>query len=147
MIYIGADHRGYKLKESLVAYLEDRGYRVANEGTVSEEAADYPVISEKVAKRVKEDLNNRGILICGSGAGVCITANKINGIRAAVAWNEKVAKAIRNDDNANILCLASDEISEEEAKKISQVFLDTSFMGEERYKRRLEEIKAIEQEN
>ena len=147
MIYIGADHRGFKLKQELAAYLEDRGYKVADVGTTSEEAADYPMISEKAAKKVKEDLNNRGVLICGSGAGVCITANKLKGIRAAVAWNEKMAKSLRNDDNANILCLAADYLTADDAKTITQAFLDTSFGGEARYKRRLEEIKTIEQEN
>ncbi len=147
MIYVGADHRGFKLKQELVAYLEDRGYKVADVGTTSEEAADYPMISEKVAKKVQEDLNNRGVLICGSGAGVCITANKFKGIRAALAWNENMAKSLRNDDNANVLCLAADYLTPDAAKAIAQAFLDTSFAGEERFKRRLEEIRAIEQEN
>ena len=144
MIYLGADHRGFKIKKELLEYLVGKGYRVTDMGTNSEEPVDYPLVAEKVARRVVEDPNNRGILICGSGAGVCIVANKIDGIMAAVAWKPEVAKAVRNEDNVNVLCLPADHITHEDAKQISQVFLDTSFGGEDRYKRRVDEIKNIE---
>ena len=145
MIYLGTDHRGYKMKEELREYLTSRGYQVVDLGAKSEEPGDdYPGYAEKVARAVVTDPNNRGILLCGSGAGVCIAANKINGVRAAVAWNEGVSRAIRNDDNANVLCLPADQITAVDAKKIVQVFLDASFGGEERYKRRLRQIQEIE---
>lgn len=147
MIYLGADHRGFKLKGEILNYLKERGYAATDLGTNSEEQVDYPVIGEKVARAVLGDPNNRGILICGSGAGVCIVANKIKGVRAAEAWNKDIAAAARNDDNANVLCLSADSLSIEAVKPIIQVFLDTSFGGEERYKRRLKQIEDIENKN
>lgn len=146
MIYIGADHRGFKLKKELFDYLVRKGYRVVDVGTDSEESVDYPIIAEKVTRKVAEDPNNRGIIVCGSGGGVCIVANKSKGILAAEAWNPEVARAARNDDNINVLCLPADHINHEDAKNISQVFLDTSFGGEDRYKRRLDEIREMENE-
>src|SRR3989344_2725325 len=147
MIYIGADHRGYKLKTELFEYLVGKGYRVVDVGTNSEEPVDYPLIAEKVSKKVAEDPNNRGIIVCGSGAGVCIVANKTGGILAATAWSPEVAEAVRNDDNVNVLCLPADHITHNDAKKISQVFLDTSFGGADRHKRRIGEIRDMEKEN
>lgn len=147
MIYLGSDHRGFKLKEILKQHLISRGYQVRDVGTNSEESVDYPIIAEQVGHKVVKDPNNRGVLLCGSGAGVCIAANKIDGVRAAEAWNVDIARAVRNDDNVNVLCLAADEIDPEDMKKITQVFLDTSFGGTERYKRRLKEINDIEKEN
>lgn len=147
MIYIGADHRGYQLKEQLKTYLSGRGYKLADLGTDSEESVDYPLIAAKVAEAVKEDPNNRGILLCGSGVGVCIVANKFKGIRAGEAWNADVARRARTDDNINILCISADTIELADAQKISQAFLDTSFAGEDRYKRRLKQIEEIENSN
>ena len=144
MIYIGADHRGFKLKRELFDYLIGKGYRVVDVGTDSKESVDYPIIAEKVTRKVAEDPNNRGIIVCGTGGGVCIVANKSKGILAAEAWNPEVAKAARNDDNINVLCLPADYITHEDAKQISQAFLDTSFGGEDRYKRRLDEIREME---
>ena len=147
MIYLGADHRGFKLKETLKKYLQDKGYQLKDMGTDSEEPVDYPLIAEKVGKKVKEDPNNRGILLCGSGEGVAIAANKIDGIRAGEAWNPDVAYSARNDDNINVLALPADNLASDEVNEIAQMFLDTSFSGEERHKRRLEEIKRMEEEN
>ncbi len=147
MIYLGADHRGYKAKTKLFDYLLGRGYQVTDMGTNSEEPVDYPLIAAKVGEKVVEDLNNRGILLCGSGDGVCIVANKIKGVRAALAWNKEVAMSVRNDDNANILCLGADQLAEDEIREITQTFLDTSFGGQERYNRRIKEISDLEKEN
>ncbi len=144
MIYLGADHRGYKLKQELYAYLKMRGFMVEDLGTRSEQPVDYPRIAEKVARKVVEDPNNRGILLCGSGAGVCIVANKIPGILGAAAWDLTQIKAIRSDDNINLLCLASDYLSSDQARELTQVFLDTSFSGAPRHNRRLKEIREIE---
>ena len=94
-----------------------------------------------------KDLKNRGILLCGSAAGICIAANKFRSIRAAAAWDEQIATAARHDDNINIVCLPADKLDEDQVKKIAQVFLYTSFAGEERYKRRLKQIEEIEAKN
>lgn len=144
MVYLGGDHHGFQLKLELMQYLTGRGYQVEDLGTDSEEPADYPVIAAKVGKKVAEDPNNRGILMCASGAGVCIAANKIRGIRAAQAWEPEIAKAARNDDNINILCIAADRIDTEDAKPIVQKFLDTSFGGAERFNRRIKQITELE---
>lgn len=146
MIYLGADHRGFKLKEELKKYLETKAYRVEDIGTYSEENVDYPFIAVRLARKVTGDPNNRGVLLCGSGAGVCIVANKIKGIRAAEVWDPRVALAVRREDNVNVVCLPADSVDGALAKKIVQNFLDTSFSSEDRYKRRLKEIEAIERE-
>ena len=147
MIYLGADHRGFGLKEKLKKYLLETGYQISDVGTSSEESVDYPPIAGKVAAGVKEDLNNRVILLCGSGVGGCIAANKFKGIRAGEPRDETSAIHARIADNINVLCLAADALSEEETKKIAKAFLDTSFSGEERHKRRLAQIEEIEKNN
>ena len=146
MFYIGADHRGFKLKESLKSYLQEIGAAFEDMGaTVYDPNDDYPDFAIVVAQKVSEDPeNNRGILICGSGVGVDITANKIKGIRSALIHDAAQARASRNDDNTNVLSLASDFISEEKAKEIIKIWLETPFSGLERYARRLTKIKEIE---
>src|SRR5262245_58729659 len=135
MIYLGADHGGYKSKNQLLQYLQGRGYQVEDLGALREDPEDdYPLIGEKVARKVAEDPNNRGILLCRSGAGVCIVANKITGVRATQAWNEQTAAAGRNDDDANVLCLGADYLEVADVERMAQVFLDTSFGTEDRYK-------------
>lgn len=148
MIYLGTDHRGFKVKEELKSYLAGRGYQIEDLGAGAYDPSDdYPEVARRVARKVTEDPNNRGILLCGSAAGVCIVANKIKGVRAAPAWNAEQIWSMRNDDNLNVLCLAADYTSAEKAKKITQAFLDASFSGEERHKRRLKEIEEIEENN
>ena len=147
MVYVGADHRGFVLKGELIDFLKKQGYQVKDLGTHSEEPVDYPETAKIVGEKVGEDPNNRGILLCGSGAGVCIAANKIRGIRAAQAWDPEVARAARNDDNINVLCLGADRISTDEAKPIIQKFLSTSFGGAERFNRRLKQITELESKN
>ncbi len=147
MIYIGSDHRGYKLKEILKNYLRELNYvwedLGANELNPDD---DYPDFALAVAKKVAEDLeNNRGILICGSGVGVDIVANKVRGIRSALCFDVKQAQMSRNDDNANVLSLPADYISESLAKEIVKTWLETPFSGSEHYVRRTEKIKKIEE--
>ena len=144
MVYVGADHRGFILKGEMIDYLKKQGYQVKDLGTNSEEPVDYPEIAKKVGAEVAGDPNTRGVLLCGSGAGVCIAANKINGIRAAQAWDPEVARLARNDDNINVLCLGADRISSDDAKPIVQKFLSTSFGGAERFNRRLKQIQELE---
>jgi ribose 5-phosphate isomerase B len=146
MLYLGADHRGYFLKEKLKAWLGVRGVVFQDLGAeVLDADDDYPDYAAAVAREVaKKPEENRGILICGSGAGVCIVANKFRGIRAAVATSQNMARAIRNDDDTNVLCLASDETPEERAFEIVDTWLHTPFGNEERYRRRLSKISDIE---
>lgn len=144
MIYLGSDHAGFTLKESMKMYLEKRGFRVKDLGNHSLISSDdYPDFAEKVAKAVKTSAD-RGILFCGSGAGVCIVANKFRGIRAVVGYDMEVAKHTRQDNNSNILCLGGRELSTTQAKKIIDVWLKVKFSGKARHARRLNKIEKIE---
>ena len=146
IIYIGADHRGFKMKEALKVFLEGRGYPVFDCGALSyDDTDDYPDFAEAVAKKVSEMPEDAaGILICGSGAGICIAANKFKNIRAAIAISSEQAKAARTDDHVNILCLASDYITEAEASNVVVDWLNTPFSPEDRHLRRLKKIENFE---
>ncbi len=148
IIYIGADHRGFALKESIRKYLQNAGYDVMDEGnTVEDQADNFPEFAKKVAQSVSGDVADRkGILVCGSGAGMCITANKFPSIRASLVLSPDHAMAIRQEDDVNVLCLASDFTEEGEAKKIVSTWLQTFFSGEDRYRDRIEQIRQIEVE-
>lgn len=146
MLYIGADHRGYELKEILKAHLMELDFAYEDMGALSYDLNDdYPDFALAVAKKVAENPEeNRGIVICGSGVGADITANKIKGIRSALGFDAAQAKASRNDDNTNVLSLASDFTVKETAKAIVKVWLETSYAKLEKYERRLNKIKEIE---
>jgi len=146
IIYIGADHRGFKMKEKLKAFLDEKGYPVFDLGALSyDDADDYPDFAELVAKKVSETPEeSAGVLMCGSGAGVCVTANKFKNVRAALAYSSEQAKAARLHDHINVLCLASDYITNEEAAQITVDWLNTPFSQEGRYLRRLKKINDIE---
>ncbi len=143
-IYIGADHAGFNLKEKLKIVL-GKSYEVIDLGNKKyDKNDDYPVYASKVAKIVAKNKNSFGILICGSGQGVSIAANKINGIRAALAENERDAYLARRDDNANIICLQGRYTNLKKAVKIAKKFLSTDFKALKKYKRRIREIKKLE---
>lgn len=146
LIFIGADHRGFNLKEKLKSFLVNKGYTVIDKGNdFYDESDDYPDFASLVAQEVIKDPDNRrGILICGSGVGVDIVANKFSRIRSALVSNSDQAFSSRNDVDANVLCLATDFLDEEETKKILSVWLQTSFSKEERHKRRIRKISEIE---
>lgn len=145
VIYIGADHRGFKLKEYLKQFLDGEGYEVVDLGnTVYDEKDDYPDFAAVVAKKVSLDENSRGILICGSGVGVDIVANKFSNVRSALAFSPDQAYDSRNDDDTNVLSLAADFLSSAAAAKIVQTWLQTPFADEERFRRRLNKISQIE---
>lgn len=146
MIYIGADHRGYKLKEALKLYLKELNFEFEDLGALELNSDDdYPDFALAVAKKVAESPEeNRGILICGSGVGVDIVANKIKSIRCALCFDAAQTNASRNDDNTNILSLASDFIAEEKAKEIVKMWLQTPYAKLEKYERRINKIKEIE---
>lgn len=149
IIYMGADHRGFKLKERVKGELKDAGYNVVDLGaeklTEDDDFTDYAfAVAKKVAEAPGEA---RGIVICGSGFGVDIVANKVKGIRSALAMSPEHAYQGRHDDDANVLALAADFVPEEQAAKIAQVFFATPFGKEDRYSRRLEKIEKIEFRN
>ena len=148
MIYIGSDHRGFALKEKLKNLLTEWGYDYEDVGPFEyNKDDDYPNFGEAVARKVASNLGNRGILICGSGVGIDVAANKIDGIRAGTISEPEQARASVHDENLNILSLSADFLSEEKAIEIAKAFLEAKYGKEERYERRLEEIKNIESNN
>ena len=148
MIYFGADHRGYKLKEALKVYLKELDFNFEDLGALElNPEDDYPDYAVLVAKKVSEDPeNNRGILICSSGVGVDVVANKFKSVRSALLFNPEQARMSRNDDNANVLSLSADFTDENSAKEILKIWLETPFSFLERHSRRVEKIKKIEKE-
>ena len=129
IIPIGCDHAGLKIKEYLISGLKKEGYTISDFGVYSEIPSDYPDIAHKVAKAVNEDLNKTAILICGSGNGMAIVANKYLKIRAALCWNEEIALLARKHNDANILVLPGRLLDPEEALKITLTFLASGFEG------------------
>lgn len=144
-LFIASDHGGYALKNRLVRYLENElNLKVKDLGPKEYiEDDDYPGFADAVSKKVIEE-NGRGILICKNGIGMCIAANKTSGIRAGIGYNLMAAETMMQDDNTNILCLASKLGSEEHAMAILRKWLETDFSEEERHKRRLEAVHKIE---
>lgn len=138
-ILIGSDHAGFKLKEELKRWLVGKGYGVNDYGTDSTKAVDYPKIGFKLAKDAAKQ-KKKGILICGSGLGMSMAANKIKGIRASLCYDVYTAKAAREHNDANILCLGSRVLTEKKAKKISDVWLKTKFSNKKRHIRRVREL-------
>ncbi|MGN6567291.1 MAG: ribose 5-phosphate isomerase B [Flavipsychrobacter sp.] len=136
---IGSDHAGYEYKEAIKKVLVNAGWMVDDKGTYSTESTDYPDYAHPVAKMVEEGKATVGVLICGSGEGVCMTANKHQGVRAALCWNEEVAQLARQHNNANIICLPARFVSIADAEKMVDVFLSTAFEGG-RHERRVEKI-------
>ena len=143
MIAIGSDHAGYEAKEKVKKHLESLGVSFKDFGTHSGESCDYPLIAKAVSLSVKSGESEKGILICGSGIGMSIAANKFSGIRAALCKNEETSKLSRAHNNANIVCIGARTTDFEEIKKIVNAFLETSFEAG-RHQRRLEQITEIE---
>jgi ribose 5-phosphate isomerase B len=136
---IGSDHAGFSLKEKLKKYLLEKGYEVKDFGTNSEASADYPDYAHPVARAVERKEVDFGLLLCGSGNGMNMVANKYSGIRAALCWNEELAKLARQHNDANILSLPARFIDEDEAKKCVDAFLSSKFEGG-RHERRVKKI-------
>jgi ribose 5-phosphate isomerase B len=146
LIYIGADHRGFQLKEILKKFLKDQGYEVVDVGNDHlDENDDYPDFAKLVGRAISQDsVNRRGILICGSGIGMDIVANKFKGLRSALVNNPDQAYSSRNEDDTNVLALAADFLSKDDAQKILKTWLATPFSGKENHQRRLEKISQLE---
>lgn len=136
---IGSDHAGFHYKEQLKTWLTAQGWQVDDKGTYSTDSTDYPDYAHPVATMVEEGKAAAGILICGSGNGVCMTANKHQGIRAALCWNEELATLARQHNNANVLCMPERFVSYEVAQNMTELFLATAFEGG-RHERRVEKI-------
>ncbi|MFD2553376.1 ribose 5-phosphate isomerase B [Sphingobacterium tabacisoli] len=128
-IAIGSDHAGFDYKVEIISYLEKLGYEVQDFGPSSADSVDYPDFAHPVATSVETAENTLGVLICGSANGVAITANKHQGIRAAIAWQNEIAALARQHNNANIICIPARFVDLELAKKITQTFLTTDFEG------------------
>lgn len=144
MIFIGADHRGFNLKQKIIQMLRDENFEVTDMGPNEYNPYDdYPDIAITVGEKVISE-NGKGILICGSGVGVCVAANKVKGIRAGLCLLAKQANAGRNDDDMNVLCLNSDMVPEEDNMDIVRTFLNTNFGSEERFIRRIKKIQTYE---
>ena len=144
MIFLGSDHAGFNLKEEIKKYLDELGHQYQDLGNRElDPQDDYPDFAEKVAKKVAET-KGQGILICATGFGMAIAANKIKGIRAAVCWDDFTALQSREHNDTNILCLGGKVIDLGTAKKIVRIWLETEFSGEERHLRRLEKIGSME---
>jgi ribose 5-phosphate isomerase B len=143
-VFIGSDHAGFELKERLKKYMADKAIPYEDMGNLRlEPGDDYPDYAEKVARKVAET-GGRGVLVCDSGVGVCIVANKVRGVRAVNASNERIAMMSRQHNNANVLCLGQDYLSEDEALKVFDTWLKTPFSPEPRHHRRVDKIARIE---
>ena len=145
-VYLGADHGGYALKEELKKYLTDEKVKFVDLGSFSTESVDYPDIAREVCEKVFDEQGSIGVLLCGTGVGMCMAANKRQGIRAAYCTHEILAKLARSHNDANVLCMGGRVVGPELAKSILEVFLTTPFSKEERHERRLEKIAKMENE-
>lgn len=147
-VFLGADHRGYEMKEKIAQWLFEMDHAFQDLGAQSlEPSDDYTKYAEQVASLVAKNEGSRGVLLCGSGVGVEVVANKFDGVRAGIGESVLQVEAGRRDDDMNILVIASDFTSEKEAKAMLIAFLETKFSGKARYERRLEEITKIEENN
>ena len=144
---LASDHAGYDLKEELEAFLDRAGHEVEDLGTHGREPVDYPDAGEAVGEALRSGRVDRGIIVCGSGAGVSIAANKIPGVRAAVCHDTYTAHQAVEHDDLNVLCLGSRVIGGSLATEIVTAFLSARFSGEERHRRRLDKVLAIERRN
>lgn len=146
IIPIASDHAGFEAKEKVKKMLEDLGHMPVDFGTHSDESVDYPDFAVQVAEKVSEGEHDQGILICGSGQGMCMTANKYDNIRAALAYDEDSALLTRQHNNANILCLPGRQLNADQLKKIVETWLNTDFDGG-RHERRVNKIKNLTKNN
>ena len=143
-VVTGSDHAGFELKNTIINYIKNLGHEVLNVGTDGPEAVDYPDYAEKVGQAILDGKADRGILICGSGVGASVSANKLPGIRAAICHDSYSARQGVEHDDMNVLVLGGRIISSSLAEDLVRIFLDAEFTDEARHKRRLEKITALE---
>jgi ribose 5-phosphate isomerase B len=144
-IAVGADHAGFELKEAVAKHLTSAGHEVEDFGTGSAEPADYPDYGGPAARAVAEGLAERAVLFCGSGQGMCRVANRIAGVRAALAWSEEIARLSREHNDANVLCLPARFVEAETAMRIVDGWLAAEYEGG-RHKRRIEKMMSYDRE-
>jgi ribose 5-phosphate isomerase B len=145
-IFVGADHNGFDMKQGLIEALKRSGHEVIDQGDQERDPQDdFPQFAERVVRAIKSDADPeaRGILICGSGQGMCMAANRFKGIRASLIWDVAEARAARNDDDSNVLCLPARSINLDEAARIAEAWLITPFAGAARFKRRINEMDNL----
>ena len=145
-IYIGSDHNGFHLRGELIKYLKRAGYDVEDDGNLTlDPEDDYPVITTKVVNDVlaSDDDDPRGILICGSGQGMCMAANRFRGIRACMGYDLVSVKATRNDEDSNVLCLAARVLQKDTANQLVEAWLNTPFAKVGRFQRRINELDDL----
>ena len=143
-IAVASDHRGYHLKEKVIALLKAKGHEVIDEGPATDESVDYPDFAALVASKVSGGQVDRGILICGTGLGMAIAANKFPRVRAAACVDEVTAELSRRHNDLNVLCLSGDLLSSRSTERLVEIWMDTEFEGG-RHKRRLDKILEMEQ--
>jgi ribose 5-phosphate isomerase B len=141
---VGSDHAGFRIKEIIKKYLRDAGYAVEDMGTHSEESVDYPDFAKAVGERVAAGNNMLGVLVCGTGIGVSIAANKVEGIRAALAHDSLTARRAREHNDANVIALGGRVVGDDEAIAIVQEFLNAQFAGG-RHQRRIDKITVMDE--
>ncbi len=142
-IYVGADHNGFYLRNNLMQYLKRAGYEVQDDGDAQLNADDdFPVFAAKVVQDIlsSDDADARGILICGSGQGMCMAANRFKGVRACMGYDRESIKASRNDEDSNILCLAARVLEKDKINVLVETFLNTPFANLGRFQRRIQEM-------
>jgi ribose 5-phosphate isomerase B len=144
-IYLGSDHAGFALRARIAQHLRDAGYEVQDLGAASAEPSDYPDYAAAVGRAVRDHLGTLGVLICGSGMGVCMSANKVRGIRAATPWNVETARLARVHNDVNVLCLGARFTAEPQAVAMVDAWLGASFEGG-RHAGRLAKLAALEQQ-
>ena len=144
-IVVGSDHAGFEYKKKISELISSMGHEVIDVGTDNTSSVDYPDYGEKGAREICCGRAELGVLICGTGIGICMAASKVKGIRGAVCWNEETARLARQHNDANILCMGARFISIEDALKITGVFLETPASKDERHQRRIGKIASIEE--
>ena len=144
MIALASDHAGYELREKIKEYFEGNGIGYIDCGAFSPESVDYPLIAKTACEKITAGECEKGILCCGTGVGISIAANKFKGIRAAVCYSEDVARLVRVHNDANVLCLGGRVTGSETAAKLVDIFLNTTFDGGERHRRRIGQMEGIE---
>ncbi|MGH7142229.1 MAG: RpiB/LacA/LacB family sugar-phosphate isomerase [Candidatus Saccharimonadales bacterium] len=145
-IYIGADHNGFEFKKQIITFLSSSGYQVFDDGNQGlDQTDDFPQFATRVVSSLlaDKDQDSRGILICASGQGMCMAANRHKGVRASLCWNLEEARSARNDDDSNVLCLSSKYLSLKATEPIIITWLNTQFAGASRFKRRIQELDNL----
>lgn len=145
-VFIGSDHNGYQLKQELINYLQRAGYEATDVGDEKPDPEDdFPVFAHKAvtAMMTSDDTDSRSILLCGSGQGMCMAANRFKGIRAALGYDREAVRSARNDDDANVLCLPALTADKNQINVLAETFLNTPFAAAPRFKRRLAQLDEL----